>query len=344
MHQQLKNYLKGKPLFRNCLIPLARVIRRKAQHTREALYRARYSTISKKEFINDLNAAITNNTGYATGKIGYSEQHWMYYEILLKKERNLDKVKQFERDLNFHGLKQEGVFPADPNFYLEFNSFYIPHVKNIDCLGICYRPWHILGDIVDELEIIRHYKLRNKLIHYPYQQTDLTTPSTEENCYLPHFKDRKILLLCPFAGILKERATKEIFEGVWSKAAKKKWFYPKTVDALEFPYGFAEATHKSYSTAIELYKYITTQIAKRDFDIALIGAGGLAIPIASHIKSMGKIGIDLGGHLQLLFGVLGKRYRKWQWDAWDANEWCIDMPAKYRPKEADEVCDRGAYW
>ena len=85
-------------------------------------------------------------------------------------------------------------------------------------------------------------------------------------------------------------------------------------------------------------------LAKRDFDIALIGAGGLAIPIASRIKSMGKIGIDLGGHLQALFGVLGKRYRRWQWEAWNSNEWCIDMPAKYRPKEADEVCDSGAYW
>src|SRR2546427_2863935 len=101
--ERLKGYVKEKTLFRKCLIPLARVIRRTAQNTREALYRARYSTISKKEFINDLKAAITNNAGYAAGKIGYSEQHWMYYEILLKKERNLDKVKQFERDLNFHG-------------------------------------------------------------------------------------------------------------------------------------------------------------------------------------------------------------------------------------------------
>jgi hypothetical protein len=259
-----------------------------------------------------------------------------YYEILLKNERDVSKIKQFERDLNFHGLKQEGVFPEDPNFYLEFNRFYIPHVRNTDCLGICYRPW--------ELKIIKYYKLKNKLIYYPYQQTDVMSPSTEKNCYLPHFKERKILLVCPFARILKDRATKEIFEGVWSKAAKKKWFYPKSVDALEFPYGFAQETHKSYSTAIDLFKYIITLIEARDFDIALIGAGGLAIPIASHIKSMGKIGIDLGGHLQVLFGVLGKRYREWQWEAWNSNEWCIDTPANYRPKEADDVCDSGAYW
>jgi hypothetical protein len=260
----------------------------------------------------------------------------MYYEILLKREKNLAKIRQFESDLNFHGLKQEGIFPANSNFYLKFNEFYIPHVRSIDCLGICYRPW--------ELEIIKYYKLTNKLIYYPYQQTDVESPSTEDQCYLPHFRGRKLLLVCPFAGILKERATQEIFEGVWSKAGKKKWFWPKSVDALEFPYGFAAETQRTYSTAIELFEHITTEIARRDFDIALIGAGGLAIPIASHVKSLGKIGIDLGGHLQVLFGVLGKRYRRWQWDAWNSNEWCIDMPAKYRPKEADEVCDKGAYW
>ena len=166
----------------------------------------------------------------------------MYYEILLEKEKNLNNIKKFEEYLNFHALKQEGIFPADPNFYIEFNNFYISHVKNIDCLGICYRPW--------ELEIIKYYKLKNKLIHYPYQQIDQANPGLEKDCYLPHFKDKKILIVCPFAEILKERATKEIFEGVWSKTAKKKWFYPKSIDALEFPYGFSEETHKKYSTVL----------------------------------------------------------------------------------------------
>jgi len=307
------------------------------QYTREAIFRARYFTISKREFINDLKKSIKNNTGYAIGKIGFAEQNWMYYEILLKKEKDPDKVRKFAEGLYFFGLKQAGIFPADPKFYIEFNKFYIPHVKNMDCLGICYRPW--------ELEIIKYYELKNKLIHYPYQQLNPIAPSFEKDCYLPHFKDKKILIICPFAKILAERATKEIFEGVWSKTAKKKWFDPKSVDALEFPYGFTEETHKKYSTALDLFKHITTEIEKRDFDIALIAAAGLAIPIASHVKNMGKIGFSLGGHLQLIFGVIGKRWRVESpfWPIYCFNERWIDMPAKYKPKETD-VCDSGAYW
>jgi hypothetical protein len=52
-----------------------------------------------------------------------------------------------------------------------------------------------------------------------------------------------VLLICPFANLLKNRATREIFEGVWSKFGKK-WFYPQSIDAIEFPYGFTKETQQ----------------------------------------------------------------------------------------------------
>jgi hypothetical protein len=336
MKQQLKKYLRGNLLVWNSLLRCRRVIRRSIHKASAAVYQWRFSSIPKREFLQDLRAATLARTGYAAGKIGISQQHWMYYEIFLKKEKDPDKIDLFRNDLIFHGLKQSGVFPADPDFYLKFNEFYMPHVRNLDCLGIFYRPW--------ELEIIKHYKLTNKVTYFQNQQVDLDGPSIEGQCYLPLFRDRKLLLVCPFAAILKERATRVIFEGVWSRAGKKKWFHPTSVDALEFPYGFSEETHGSYSDAIGLFDHITSELHKRDFDVALIGAAGLAIPIASYVKSMGKIGLDLGGHLQVLFGVLGKRHKRWGCEALNSNEWCIDMPPRYRPKEAAEVCDRGAYW
>jgi hypothetical protein len=66
------------------------------------------------------------------------------------------------------------------------------------------------------------------------------------------------------------------------------------------PYGFAPETQKRFGTAIDLFRSVTKEIDKRDFDVALIGAAGLAIPIASHIKRTGRMGIDLGGMLQIV--------------------------------------------
>lgn len=304
----------------------------------ETRRKARYRLIQKAELISDIKNAVANNAGYAAGKLGNCQQRWMYYEILLQTEKNALKIKKFEAELTFHGLKQNGIFPALPQFYYEYNKFYMPHVRNLDCIGICYDPL--------EWEILQYYKLRNKLIFYPDQEPDRSTPDNAHNCYLPCFRDKKILILCPFSGLLKERATREIFEGVWSKTGKK-WFYPGNVDFIEFPYGFSAETHKKFSTAIDLFNHITGQIDVRDFDVALIAAAGLGIPLASYIKNKGKIAIELGGHLQFLFGVLGKRWREGRlWEETRTkyyNEWWIDMPEKYRPKETD-VCDKGAYW
>ena len=85
------------------------------------------------------------------------------------------------------------------------------------------------------------------------------------------------------------------------------------------------------------------QIEQKSFGVALIAAGGLSIPIASTIKNMGKVAIDLGGHLQFLFGVIGQRWRTEENRRNIFTEWWIDMPEKYKPKEIN-VCDNGAYW
>jgi peptidylprolyl isomerase len=291
--------------------------------------------ISKREFIDDLKTAIENKTGYATGKNGASEQCWMCYEIFLKQEKDSRAIKEYERNMIFHFVKHNGLFPASIEFIKQYNKFYIHHVKNLDCLGIFYYP--------RELEIINYYQIKTKLLHFINQEPDKSVPNNDDNCYLHYFRDKKILIICPFAEILKERAIKDTFEGVWSKTGKK-WFYPKEVHALEFPYGFSSETHKKYATVFDLYEHIKNEINKKDFDIALIGAAGLAVPIASYIKTIGKIAIDLGGHLQIIFGVLGKRWRDWEdWKMAYFNNYWIDMPVKYRPKETD-VCDEGAYW
>jgi hypothetical protein len=129
---------------------------------------------------------------------------------------------------------------------------------------------------------------------------------------------------------------------VWSRTGKP-WFFPASLETIEFPYGFSAEAHARYRTTFDLLDEIMDTVAARRFDVALIGAAGLAIPFAARIKALGTV-ISLGGHLQVLFGVLGKRWRDDpEWQDRYINEHWIDMPARYRPAE-DDVCDRGAYW
>jgi hypothetical protein len=52
-------------------------------------------------------------------------------------------------------------------------------------------------------------------------------------------------------------------------------------------------------------------IAKMEFDIALLSCGSYAMPIGCFIKeNMGKKAIYAGGILQLFFGIMGRRYNR----------------------------------
>ena len=315
---------------------IARAGRRMKQLVSDVeLWRLRMATIPRLEFLSDVHYAVENGLGYAAGKIGFSQQHWMYYPILLNRLPAQPELDAFHRELHFHGLNQTGIFPADPEFYLRFNEFYIKKLERLDCLGICFRPW--------EPQLFRHYRLPSKLIHYFEQEPDRSRPSNEGNCYLRFFRGKRLLLVCPFASLLKERFTRETFEGVWAKTGKK-WFEPADVQAVEFPYGFSPSTHEKFVTAISLYDWICARMDEHDYDITLIAASGLGIPLAVHAKQRGKIAIELGGHLQVLCGVIGQRWRtQTEYGEHHFNDCWINMPERYKPKETN-VCDSGAYW
>ena len=292
--------------------------------------------VPRAEFVSDVRRAIQTSSGFAAGKIGISEKRWTYYPLFLEQEREPRKLVAYEASLCVHGLKQSGVFPAKPSFYREFARTYVDDIRNLDYLGL----FNDLPEI--EAGIVRGYDLKNKLIHYRDQEPDRSFPDNPENCYLPAFAGKKILIVCPFARLLQERATQETFESVWANTGKR-WFYPAEVQALEFPYGFVQETRERYATAFDLLDAIKAEIAKRDFDIALIGAAGLGIPIASYIKRTGKIGLSLGGHLQVLFGVLGKRWKESEeWQTRYVNPAWIDMPSSYRPDLSESY--EAAYW
>jgi hypothetical protein len=137
--------------------------------------------------------------------------------------------------------------------------------------------------------------------------------------------------VCPFAELLRARATPEIFEAVWRNTGKP-WFAPASVEALEQPYGFSRATQEQYPTVLDLLAEIDARIDARTFDVALIAAGMLGSMIATGLKSRGKVAISLGGHLQVLFGVAGRRWlERPSWRRDYINDAWIGMPERYRP-------------
>ncbi len=289
---------------------------------------------SKKKLLIQLKSAIDNQEGFATGKLGIGPLHFLYYPHLSGSCLAEDKRRSLEARIFFEMEKNTGVYPANPTFCVKWSQFYLDQVYQLDAVGLIFNQF-----IKD---IYKNNRIKNNFFFYDLDP-ERQIPSSPENCYLQFLQDKKVLLICPFAHLLAERANKETFEAVWSKTGKK-WFNPSSVQSVEIPYGFAEETQKNFPTSFDLLEHIYSLIDPLEYDVALIAAAGYAIPIATYIKRQNKVAIDVGGHLQVLFGVMGKRWReskeyqeKYITDAW------IDMPEKYKPKRTD-VCDQGAYW
>ena len=77
--------------------------------------------------------------------------------------------------------------------------------------------------------------------------------------------------------------------------------------------------------------------------MALLGCGAYGLPLAAAIKGMGRPVLQLGGALQLLFGIRGRRWEAMPPFAALMNEhWVRPLPEE-TPVAADKV-DGGCYW
>ena len=59
---------------------------------------------------------------------------------------------------------------------------------------------------------------------------------------------------------------------------------------------------------VKLFNDSVKEALKIDFDVALIGCGAYGMPLAANLKKAGKQAIHMGGVLQIMFGIKGKRW------------------------------------
>jgi hypothetical protein len=292
--------------------------------------------LDRKGFVEAVMGAAASSSPYAAGKIGHTEQAILHYPLVLERETDPLRIRAFEISIVSRASLLGGVFPADRDSIRRFSLRLASDLGELDCLGLLDDTWG------GELELLRGHRYEGEVIHFLDQEPHRGVPADDRLCYLPAFRGRRVLIVCASAELLRERATAETYEAVWSKIGKR-WFEPASVEALPIPYTYdPEAAAARHGSALDLLEEITERIASSDFDVALIAGGSLGIPIAVSVKRLGKIGISLGGHLQIVFGVHGERWLSqpsWHRDYF--NDAWIRMPAEYVPETSAPEVD---YW
>ena len=221
-----------------------------------------------------------------------------------------------------------GVFPPTPNNLVRFSEDFLNHIKNIDGLGVWFNEGEdtIYKKYCPDAYLFELIAIES---YYSTQKNDIPWTKALEN--------KKVLVIHPFAKSIEKQF--ENREHLFENSGVLPPFQLQTIQAVQ-----SIATQKTpFKDWFEAFDFMCQEIEKRDFDIAIIGAGAYGLPLASFIKQMGKKAIHMGGATQILFGIKGKRWDEMEFFQNLYNDYWIRPSQEEIPEKANQV-EGGCYW
>ena len=182
-------------------------------------------------------------------------------------------------------------------------------------------------------------------------QLEMLYPFFVERPWTRILKGKKVLVVHPFADTIRSQYQKR--ELLFDNPDVLPEFELKTLKAVQTIAG----TKSEFASWFDALKFMETEIDKIEFDIAIIGCGAYGLPLAAHVKKIGKQAVHMGGGTQLLFGILGKRWTE-QYSGYLHYRPGIDISLDYHPlfneywvfpgqnekPEFAEKVEGGCYW
>ena len=275
---------------------------------------ARFGAFELSSVVNYLGVK-ENNRSLLSFILGKSGQWWW--------NKNLMKYMQ----------SNAGFFPSTEENLMRFGEMMLEDSKLVDVLG----SW-----LPEEKRIIDDYSL------------DLTKvtllalePYWSSNPWSRVLEGKKVLVIHPFASLIEQQYS-EKRELLFKDKRVLPKFELSTIQAVQSLGGNCE-----YNDWFEALASMKAQMDKTDYDIVLLGCGAYGFPLAAHAKRMGKQAVHLGGVLQLLFGIRGKRWDDPNYGIQEFgkqntyknlfNESWVYPSASFAPKNAKQV-EGGCYW
>mgnify|MGYP000695071333 CR=1 FL=1 len=274
--------------------------------------------IDKFESNKHLKSLIDSKKPFMAGRLGSAETYAMLtlhaYFRGYSKNINNDYIESLKSIAGFFGEKDTD----------NLNYFYNLYIKGLETC---------------DFQISFRWRMENYFLRKFYKKpiySNVLTPFEIKNSWLKSLEGLTVLVIHPFVDDIEAQYLKK--ELLFSHEVLPD-FNLKTLEAVQsLAYNPTE-----YSSWGEALKSMERKIKDIDFDIALIGAGAYGYPLAYMIKKMNRQAVHIGGALQLLFGIKGKR-----WDYPNPvskyfNEHWIRPSEKYRIRNYSNI-EGGAYW
>ena len=220
-----------------------------------------------------------------------------------------------------------GVFPLTDRSMADFYREYTCALSQTDI----FVAWSVQGGGT----LFREYCPKAKLVgFYALEPFFYDNPWTEA---LAH---KKVLIIHPFVNTIKQQYEKRelLFDNKKILPEFQKIEYVKAVQSNAG--NDKEIQFEDWLSALDFMK---SEIKKKEFDIAIIGAGSYGLPLAAYVKKLGKQAIHMAGVTQLLFGIRGKRWDNDKlYHTFFNKNWCYPS-VEETPKGNGQV-EGGTYW
>lgn len=268
-----------------------------------------------------LKKMILSNTPFLFGRNGGNETLITALGVMF--ENNITEFPFFDLDTS---VKQCGFFPNNRDSIIKFSHLIQEATLQSDIYGT-FR-W-IMEDY-----LLSHYTKQNVVLTHA-NNMDFWRYKKPFTCAL---KGKRVLVVSPFAEQIKKQY--ENREKLFQDPDWLPEFELYTVKAVQTVAGVKD---NRFSDWFEALDYMKNEVMKVDFDIALLGCGAYGMPLAAYIKQCGKQAIYVGGVLQMIFGIRGKRWDSIPEAASLYNDYWISIDKKDVPTNA-EIVEGGCYW
>ena len=232
------------------------------------------------------------------------------------------RYQGWEENLKNKLANNAGFFPADEAHLNQFAELYLDVLPDIDILGSWIHAEILLKDRMPNVQRIPLEDLEPYLNDTPWSRA---------------LEGKKVLVIHPFTESIRAQYSQHTV--LFDDPNVLPSFELITLRAVQSS-GGNRVPFPDWFSALDFMK---SEIDKLDFDTAVIGAGAYGLPLAAHIKSIGKQAVHLGGATQMLFGIYGQRWLNDPLRKHFINEHWI------RPLDSDKIenfkqIENGCYW
>jgi hypothetical protein len=244
------------------------------------------------------------------------------YNFLLHNKKNVIWDKRLRYDICFNA----GVFPDTEKMMERFCEIYIESIPYADFMGVWY----------NEAEDLICEKFCPQAVLAPLESLE---PYYFQNPWSKYLAGKKVLVIHPFEdSVAYQYQNRQLLFQNNEILPEFDLQTLKSVQSLAFQ-------KVPYATWEEALWAQCEEIDKKQFDIALIGAGAYGLPLGAYIRKNCKTAIHLGGASQILFGIKGERWYKVPAISSLFNEhWKHPFPHETPEKHEKVDNGKGAYW